>query len=297
MTKDFETRIKIFAPSKINLTLEIIKKLDNNFHEILSVMQTINLFDEIEFIKTNDKKIIIESNYKELEHNENNLIFKMAVYFINKFKINYGLKIKLLKNIPIGAGLAGGSSDCASTLKALLKLFNKKLSKKEIIKICSLFGSDVPFCFFGGTALSIHTGVNFKKIKNNLNINILLISPNIFISTKNIYDLYDLKNKKDIKKNIFSYKVKKAIENNKIIEVANNFKNDFEEIVFEIYPEIKEIKKFLINNRAIGASMSGTGSSVFGYFIDESEAFKAMNKFKKNLNMCDAKIYLLKIFY
>ncbi|MDR1150727.1 MAG: 4-(cytidine 5'-diphospho)-2-C-methyl-D-erythritol kinase [Clostridiales bacterium] len=298
MIENYNSKIKVYAPAKINLTLEILNKLKNNFHEILSVMQTVNLFDEIEFeVLKNENKIIITSNCDELKADDRNLVYRISKDFLKEFKINFGLRINILKKIPIGAGLAGGSSDCAATLKTLIKLFDINLDNKKIAEICFRYGSDVLFCFFGGTIIASGTGNILQKINTHPEINILLITPDIFISTKDIYNLYDEQKKKEIifnKRKLYSHELTKAIEEKNMFKIANNLKNDFEEIVFKIYPEIKKIKKLLISNGALGASLSGTGSSVFGYFIDKNDAIKAKEKIKSLF--LNSKNFVLKIF-
>jgi len=245
--------IKSYA--KINLTLEIGKKLPSGYHEIKSVMQQINLFDILKFKKLEENKIVIKCNLKELE-NEENIVYKAALLLKNKFKIMEGIEIDIKKNIPIGSGLAGGSGNAAATLKAMNKLFNLNIDNNELTKIGMELGSDVPFQIVGKTALVEGVGEKIKEIEPPKEENILLIKPGIQISTKWAYEELDKKPTK------------------------TNSENDFEPLISKKYPIINKIKEQLKNNGAVKPLMSGSGPAVFGLFKDKTTAEKAYNKLK-----------------
>ena len=249
-----ELTLKSYA--KINLDLKIGKKLANGYHELKSIMQQINLYDILKFKKLNENKINIKSNIKELE-NEKNIIYKTAFLIKNKFNINKGIEIILEKNIPLAAGLAGGSGNAAATLKALNKLWDLNLNENELINLARQIGSDVPFQIIGGKALVEATGEKVTKLNEPKEENIIIINPNIEISTKWAYDEFDKQNS-----------LKKESE------------NDFEPIIIEKYPIIKEIKQDLIKNGAEKALMSGSGPTVFGIFKDKLAADNAYRKLK-----------------
>ena len=195
-------KLNLKSYAKINLTLEIGKRLDSGYHEISSLMQQINLFDILTFKELDENKIIIKSNKKELE-NEKNLAYKSALLLKNKFNIKQGMEIDIQKNIPIGAGLAGGSGNAAVTLKAMNKLFNLNLEEKELIKIGRELGSDVPFQIIGKTALVRGTGEKITKINQTKEADILIIKPAIKISTKWAYEEFDKKPLKNKSENDF----------------------------------------------------------------------------------------------
>ena len=176
--------------AKINLSLEIGRKLPNNYHQINSVFNQIDLHDKISIKKLKQNKIIIKSNIKDIQ-NKNNLAYKAASSLKNKYKIKEGIEININKNIPLQSGLGGGSSNAASTLMALNELFDLKLKKNELINLASKIGSDDPFFIEGKTCFVSGTGDKIKKIDLNLQLNFLIIKPKISISTKSAYDLLE----------------------------------------------------------------------------------------------------------
>ena len=198
--------IKSYA--KANLYLKIGKRLKSGYHNIQSVMQLVNLHDNISFEKLKEDQILIESNNKELE-SESNLAYKAAELLKSKFKIKEGIKINIEKSIPLASGLGGGSSNAANTLIALNKLWSLKLDQKKLISFASQIGSDVPFFILGETALVEGTGSKIKPLKKSLSANVVLVNPGIKVSTTKAYKWFD-KNKTRInnKKNINVRRIK-----------------------------------------------------------------------------------------
>ncbi len=300
-------KVEFKSYAKINLALEIGKKLPDNYHEIRSIMQQVNMFDGLSFKKINENKIIIKCSRKELENNEN-ICYKSALLLKDRFNIKEGVEVNIEKNIPIGSGLAGGSGNAAVTLKAINEMFDLNLSEDELTEIGTEIGSDVPFQLIGGTALVEDTGERITKLNSIKDVHILLINPNIEISTKWAYEEFDMSEittrklhtldgskgaisehaqKPKVfdkinnqKENNHFEKMLNGIENNNLIEISENLYNDFEELIFEKYPEIKKIKEDLIKNNALNALMSGSGSSVFGLFEDEENIKKAFENLK-----------------
>jgi len=262
--------LKAFA--KINLTLDILDKRPDNFHEINSVMQQIDLYDELTFEKSED--IIVQSNFKD------DIILKTIMKVKELFNIQQGITVKNKKNIPIAAGLAGGSTDAASTLIALNELWDLNLNQENLIKIGTELGSDIPFCIIGKSCFISGKGEIIKKI-NLPEMHILLINPGYKISTKQAYDELD---KKQYEKKFSSLKLKGA---KNIKEVADNLNNDFIHVQKQ---EIKNTINELINNGALNASITGKGPSVFGIFNDETKAKQTYEKLKDKYNF----VYLTK---
>ena len=277
--------------AKINLYLKIGRKLSSGYHNIQSVMQKIELSDNISIEPINEDKIIVESTNKELE-NESNFAYKAALLLKKKFKLRQGIKIFIEKNIPLEAGLGGGSSDAATTLLNLNKLWGLKLKEKQLIDFAAQIGSDVPFFIGENAALVEGIGEKIKRIKKSFSINIVLINPGFRISTKWAYNTFDkqtrenqrfsghrkskgfsrepkIRTKADIKNLI------KAIEKKDIKEIANNLHNDFEPIVTKKYKILNEIKNNLLRNDALDACISGSGPTVFGIFNSIYEAREA----------------------
>jgi len=230
-------------------------------------MQEINLFDVLDFYEIDDDKIILEVFGKfAVANNNDNIVYKTAEILKKRFGIKKGVKICLEKNIPFGAGLGGGSSDSANALKALVKLWNIKISDQEMNEIASLLGSDVPFFLDGGKAFVEGRGEIITKISNYKNFDIVLVYPNLNISTKEIYGRLNLGLTKDSKKCSITHLIEQSFE--------GHFFNKFEEVVFEIAPEVKQIRNELLALGASTALMSGSGSCVFGVFSSNDIAKK-----------------------
>lgn len=280
--------IYLYAPAKINLTLDIISKRPDGYHNISSVMQTISLSDSIKIEKTRLPGVKIFSNIHWLAKNENNLVYRIASDLINEYKLDFGVKIKLFKRIPIGAGLAGGSSDCAATLKGMIELFDLPISTHKAYKICERYGADVPFCFMGGTALAKGIGNILHRLPNHPKTYVLLAKPKFSTSTKKIYRLIK-------EKDMGTYNPKKIIKAIKLQDqnaIAANFHNTFESIVTFSHPIIAQIKETMIKNGALGSCMSGTGSTVFGYYANIEDAKKTASLIENTFPA--TKIYLAK---
>src|SRR5574344_1574628 len=198
--------IKVKCPAKINLSLKVLNKREDGFHNIESIMQTINLFDflTISVSSADDFKIILNGNSKEIPYNEKNLIFKAAKLLFDslKNKENFIIKIFVEKNIPVSAGLAGGSTDAAGTLFGINELLNKPFSQKKLHSLCSKLGSDLNFCLDGGKKKTFGRGDILENMDFE-DFSLSLIKPkNIGISAKEAYEKFDgLKNKENNFKN------------------------------------------------------------------------------------------------
>ena len=243
------------APAKINLTLEILNKREDGFHNIQSIMHTINLFDilTVEY-ETDFKgiKIKLDGNNPEIPYNEKNLVYKACMAFLKKAKIeNFYTKIYMEKNIPTEAGLAGGSSDAVAVLKYLNEIFNNILSDEQMNNICSELGSDLNFCLKGGCCLCTSRGEIVEPLKT-VSSPITLIKPkNIGISAKEAYQKYSLLKDKKFWDN--SSKLKALIQENKFDKTL--IVNDLEKALINDYQEFKEIKQKLPPS-----VMTGSGS-------------------------------------
>lgn len=259
--------------AKINLYLKIGRKLSSGYHNIQSVMQRIDLSDNIVIEPINEDKIIIESTNKEIE-NEKNLAYKAALLLKKKYKVRQGVKIFIEKYVPLEAGLGGGSSNAATTLIHLSKIWGLRLNERQLIEVASQIGSDVPFFIGENAALVEGIGEKVKWIKKSFSINIVLINPGFRISTKWAYSSFD-KQKPKIKTKADINNLVKAIERKDIKEIANNLHNDFEPIVMKKYKILNEIKTNLLRNDALNALVSGSGPTVFGVFNSIYEAREA----------------------
>ena len=278
------TKIFLKAPAKINLFLDVLSRRDDGYHDISSVMQSVSLFDDIVISKTNSPGVKLITNSDRVPHDEKNLAYRVANDLLNRYKTKTGVVIKIFKRIPVGAGLAGGSTDCAATLKGILKLFKLYIPKDDIYKICERYGADVPFCYEGGTVLATGIGNVLRRITPHPKTIIVLAKPDFSISTKYVYEKIELANKNN--KNNYHHvdlnKMIEALKHGDRKSIASKLYNVFEKIVAEQHPVIIDIKNMLLENGALGASMTGTGSAVFGYFDNYSHAKRAYLSLKKN---------------
>ncbi len=267
------------TPAKINLTLDVTGKLENGYHTLSMIMQSIDVCDELSFEKTADETILFSMN-KDLPDKipaEKNLVYKAAKLMKDTFKIDGGFKIHLTKNIPAAAGLAGGSSDCAATLIGINELCGLGLDIEKLCEIGVKLGADVPFCIRKGTMLAEGIGEILTPLAPLTGIPVLLIKPNISISTPYVYKHLKL-NELDYhpdNKAVISY-----IKDNNIKKIAASLSNVLETITIPENPIIAELKHYLTENGAIGSLMSGSGPTTFGIFENMETAKKAYEKAK-----------------
>ncbi len=267
------------TPAKINLTLDVTGKLENGYHTLSMIMQSIDVCDELSFEKTADETILFSMN-KDLPDKipaEKNLVYKAAKLMKDTFKIDGGFKIHLTKNIPAAAGLAGGSSDCAATLIGINELCGLGLDIEKLCEIGVKLGADVPFCIRKGTMLAEGIGEILTPLTPLTGIPVLLIKPNISISTPYVYKHLKL-NELDYhpdNKAVISY-----IKDNNIKKIAASLSNVLETVTIPENPIIAELKRYLTESGAIGSLMSGSGPTTFGIFENMETAKKAYEKAK-----------------
>ncbi len=268
-------KIKLLSPAKVNIGLRVLRKREDGYHDIETIFHGVKIFDEIE-MEIFDK-VEFETNSKEIPSGADNLCLKAVKIFFESFGIHSGVRIYLKKIIPIGAGLGGGSSNSATVLKGLNILFDVGADEDLLCELGSLIGSDVPFFIKGGTAYATGRGEIIEKIQVDVPYKIVLVYPNIQISTEWAYGNLKLKNhegEENLKK-IFIENVDKP---EKLRELV---KNDFEELVFSNYPQVAEIKSKLYKLGSVFSLMSGSGSAVFGFFneIDEIKKEEILKTF------------------
>lgn len=272
------------SSGKVNLALDVLYKRNDGYHEIKSIMQRISLKDRLIF-KEIHEGIIIESNHKEVPVDSTNLVYKVWDKLREITGVSKGVKIIIEKNIPVAAGLAGGSSNGAATLQALNNLWNLNLSQSELMKIGKGLGADIPFCIMGGTALAEGIGEKLTKIRTLSGKHILLCNPGIPISAGYAYSKC-----KSLNRGIDMEAIISSIEDDDLSGVAKKLENIMEDPMIEEYPIIGEIKDIMMANGALGSLMSGSGSTVFGLYDDE-EKMKFTQK--KLLSITD-KVFLCK---
>ncbi len=272
------------AYAKINIALDVIRKREDGYHDMKMVMQTLDIFDLIKIKKNNTNKISIKSNVEITDKIESNLVYKACVAVLKKADLynKVGLEVYIEKNIPMGAGMAGGSADCATTIVALNELLDLKLDTEQMIEIGKKLGSDVPYCLVGGTKLVEGVGDIITDLKNHPETVVLVAKPTVSVSTKEIFETLEI-DKIKIKPNF--EKMINGISNGNLQEIAKNFCNVFEEVTIPKHTEIGEIKNTINNNGAINTLMTGTGSTVFGYFENTDTARAAANVLEKSFNL------------
>lgn len=261
--------VKAFA--KINLSLDVLGTLESGYHEVKMVMQTVSLYDSVELTKT-DEGIELECSLRFLPTGPDNLAYRAAEAFFNETGIKGGVKIYLKKHIPVGAGLAGGSSNAAAVLTGLNRLYDAHLSTRKLCEIGTALGADVPYCIIGGTRLAEGIGEKLSPLPPLPKCHIVLVKPSFSISTKWVYDNID--SCPDIV-HPPTDKLIEALENGDLYEMCSNMGNVLEDVSIAHYPVLSAVKDDLRALGAIGAQMSGSGPTVFGIFDDEEKAQNA----------------------
>jgi 4-diphosphocytidyl-2-C-methyl-D-erythritol kinase len=245
-------------------------------------MQTIDLYDIIKITENDIDEININSNSLDIPLNKNNIVYKAAELLKDRFNIKSGLDIFIQKNIPVAAGMAGGSCNAAAVLVGLNKLWNLNLSEKQLQEIGLTLGADVPFCISGKTALAQGIGEELTYIKGlPKDASILICKPNLFVSTKDVYQGLDLDNIKDRPDNKLLIK---CLEEGNIKVLSENMVNVLENVTSKMHEEILDIERIMMDNNALGSMMSGSGPTVFGIFEKEEDAIKGKEKLLEKYN-------------
>lgn len=270
--------MEIKAYAKINIALDVIGKREDNYHLLRMIMQTIDLYDVIN-IEPIDEGIEIKCNKHYVPTDERNLAYKAAKLFMDTYNIKQGVMIDIVKNIPVSAGLAGGSTDAAAVLKIMNKMFNIGASDSELKKLGLKLGADVPYCINGGTALCEGIGEKITQLKPFKDKIVVLVKPPFGVSTKEVYKEFDLS------KAILHPKIESLIssmETDNTLFVAQNMRNLLENVTLRKYRVISNIKEELKSGGAIGSMMSGSGPTVFAFFDDMLKAQRCYEKMKED---------------
>lgn len=271
-------KIEIDSYSKINLTLHILGKRQDGYHDLETIMQSVNLADRI-FIKEEKEGIKIKCSHPLVPVDSQSLIYRTAEKILNRYKITKGVKIEIDKKIPLASGMAGGSANSASILVGINKLFALNLNNKDLKRIGEELGMDVPFCIQNGTALAYHKGEKVTPLPLvDPPLWFIIINPGFEIPTRWAYKNLDLDQIKKEKNNTEA--MLKALKKRELQGIAKNLFNSFERLIIKKYPEIGKIKDRLIEEGILGALMSGSGPTVFGIAQNEEQAFKIYEKLK-----------------
>lgn len=281
--------ITLKAPAKINLILDIVGKRNDGYHNLRSVMQAISIFDYVTLCVNDNKtgahfpNIQIKCNNPNIPTDKKNIVYKACeAFFKSVGKADFGeIIIDINKNIPSGAGLAGGSADGAAVLVGLNNISGKIFSLKELCELGASIGADVPFCIVGGTTLCEGIGEKLTPLTSLPDCKILVVKPGVSISTPLSYKKFDeLENPK---LSDFSSFIK-SLDNSDLSGVSKTLSNSLEDAAGESV--IQEIKNTMLSSGALGSIMTGSGSAVFGVFNDEKQAEKCAEKFYNTQEFC-----------
>lgn len=268
--------IQIKAFAKINLSLDVLSRRPNGYHDVRMVMQTIGLFDLLTFHRSEASGITLLCGHNELPCDQSNLIYRAAKLFYKYTGITPGIRIELEKNIPVAAGMAGGSSDAAATLKALNTLYDTELALPQLQELGVQLGADVPYCLLSGTALAEGIGEILTPLAPAPDCHCLIVKPPVSVATGYVYEHLNLTTVQhpDIDAQL------KAIADSDFAGLCSHLGNVLESVTTALHPEIISIKTKLLSLGADGALMSGSGPTVFGLFSDRDTAERAYTSFR-----------------
>ncbi len=271
--------ITLSSPAKINLRLNVLGRRSDGYHELLMLMERVSLSDEIE-LKVVEKGILVTVDSQEVPEGESNIAFRAIKEIMAYSSRNVGIEVKIKKNIPVAAGMGGGSSNAATVIRGLNQLLKLKLPREKLMMIGAKIGADVPFFLFEAPAIASGIGDQLRKIKKIPKMSFVIINPGFPVSTEWVYKNFTLTGntpKNGNGKASSDFNEVPSIFNTKR-DVVKYLHNDLEEVTAKQYPVIEEIKKMLLQNGALASRMTGSGPSVFGIFPDKLTAEKAISK-------------------
>jgi len=280
--------IKFLARAKVNLTLDVLGKRPDGYHEVEMVMQSVELHDTLEFSPA-EKDIVITIEGMDLSPGADNLVYRAAELLRSRGCVRSGVKVRLIKNIPVAAGLGGGSADAAATLKALNQIWGIGLSMSELIVLGEQLGADVPFCLLGGTALARGKGEQVFRLPPCPPLGLVLVKPPFSVSTGSVYQAFRFGPAVERPDN---QAMVEAIRANNILGIARCLANALESVTTRMHPELTGIKEKLIEAGAAGSLMSGSGPTVFGLTPDLASARSVAARYKKT----DEKLLVTSVF-
>ena len=279
--------IKLKTYAKTNLCLDIVGKRSDGYHDLETIMQSLELADELKFCKA--PKMSISCNHPSIPVDEGNLAYQAAKRLLSYAGIKSGVRILIDKRIPVAAGLGGGSTNAAGTLLAVNFLYELNLTIHQLISVGKELGADVPFCLVGGTVLATGIGERLRFLSPLKKAYLVLVKPELSISTKSVYakvDLNNLQDRPDIKR------ATKGIEMGDLSILADSMGNALEPITSLEHPVVKEIKSAMLSLGAAAAQMCGSGPTVFAFCYSMEQAIPIYNHFKgiyQEVFLCETK--------
>lgn len=271
--------MRLRALAKINLGLDVLRKREDGYHELRMIMQTINMYDQLDIEISKTPGIKITTNLPFIPVNESNLVYKAAKLLMDEFQVEQGITVDLQKFIPVAAGMAGGSSDAAATMIGVNRLFGLGLSVKELMERGVKIGADVPYCLLRGTALAEGIGDKLRALPACPDCYVLIGKPAISVSTKFVYE--------NLHANELEYhpeidKMLDAIQWHNLNKIVDCMGNVLETVTIPHYPVIQKIKDHMKEHGALNAMMSGSGPTVFGLFDDKATAENACEALRES---------------
>ena len=269
------------AYAKLNISLDVSKAREDGYHDMVMVMQTVSLCDELSITLDQTGVVRAEADLRYIPRDDRNLAVKAAkLYFAKTGREGTGAVIRMKKRIPVGAGMAGGSSDAAAVIRALSRNFGQELKKDEMMALAEQTGSDVAFCVLGGTALAEGRGEILTPLRDMPDCTIVICKPDYSISTPELFRAID---REKLRVHPDTAGILEAIREGNLAQICRRMYNVFEDVPDRRMKIIGGIKNRLINKGAEGAVMTGTGSAVFGIFTDENTAKKACSAMAKEV--------------
>ncbi len=271
-------KLQLKAYGKINLALDVLRKREDGYHDLDMIMQMVDVYDDIIIEKNNNKDIVVKTDKAVLSNGKDNLAYMAAKTLMDEFGISQGVVITINKRIPIAGGMAGGSSDCATTMIGINQMFNLGLDKKALMERGVKLGADVPYCILGGTAIARGIGEVLTPLKTPPQCHVIIAKPPVSVSTAFVYGHI---RPNQIKKHPDVEKMVEAINNQDLKMLASLLSNVMEEVTIPEYPIIQDIKEVMLENGALNSIMSGSGPTVFGLYDDKESAEKTVELLKE----------------
>lgn len=270
--------VTLLTPAKINLSIDVLTRLENGYHQVEMIMQAVDLCDTVT-IEKRKKGISISCQLPYVPKDSRNIAWKAAQAFFEICPEKGGAHIDIKKNIPVTAGLAGGSTNAAGVLKGLNMLYGSHLGKNELFRLSAKLGADVAFCLDGGTQLARGIGNELTVLPDFTGVDVVLVKPAFSVSTVWVYKNLDLD---DLGKRPDTEHLLNAIAKHDINAVAGGMENVLESVTVKKYPEVKRIMERFLEYGALGSRMSGSGPTVFGIFENAESAERACEQFRKS---------------
>lgn len=261
------------APAKINLSLDVIGKRSDGYHDVEMIMTTIDLADRVRIYTIEQDRIEVSLESRYVPSDERNLAFKAAIAFKRRYGLPSGVHIHIEKNIPVSAGLGGGSTDAAAVLRGLNRLWSLGIPMRELADLGASIGTDVPFCVYGNTAIATGRGEKIEPLASPPSCWVVLAKPNIGVSTRAIFQQINLR--EVVHPN--TREIIHALSSKEFARMCNSVGNVLEDVTLKLYPEVQRIKDIMKQMGAPGVLMSGSGPTVYSLVENYSKAKRIYN--------------------